>query len=76
MKQGGIVGVITSNRYLTTKSGSCIRKFLLENYDFIWCGVEESLKTKNYWERLGFIEVFDIPEATFYMMPLNKKLIN
>ena len=32
LKKGGIIGVITSNRYLTTKSGAEIRKFLLENY--------------------------------------------
>ncbi len=35
LKKGGILGVITSNRYLTTKSGSDIRKFLLENYDIL-----------------------------------------
>jgi len=35
LKTGGIIGVITSNRYLTTKSGAEIRKFLLENYDII-----------------------------------------
>jgi methylase of polypeptide subunit release factors len=35
LKKGGIIGVITSNRYLTTKSGADIRKFLLENYDII-----------------------------------------
>ena len=50
--------------------------FLLKNYDFIWIAVETSLKTNNYWQRLGFIEVFRIPEAVFYMMPLNKKLIS
>lgn len=33
LKKGGIIGVITSNRYLTTKSGADIRKFLLENYN-------------------------------------------
>ena len=32
LKIGGILGVITSNRYICTKSGSDIRKFLLENY--------------------------------------------
>lgn len=35
LKKGGILGVITSNRYLTTKSGADIRKFLLENYDIL-----------------------------------------
>ncbi len=32
LKFGGIIGVITSNRYLCTQSGSNIREFLLENY--------------------------------------------
>ena len=50
--------------------------FLMGNYDFIWAGVEIDLKSHRYWERLGFIEVFRIPEAVFYMMPLNKKLIS
>jgi hypothetical protein len=51
-------------------------KFLMKNYDFIWAGVEIGLKSHRYWERLGFIEVFRIPEAVFYMMPLNEKLAN
>lgn len=32
LKFGGVLGVITSNRYICTKSGSDIRKYLLENY--------------------------------------------
>lgn len=35
LKEGGIIGVITSNRYLFTKSGESIRKFLAANYDVI-----------------------------------------
>ncbi len=35
LKKGGLLGVITSNRYLFTKSGETIRKFLLENYDLL-----------------------------------------
>lgn len=50
--------------------------FLKENYDFIWIGVEYSLKSRHYWERLGFTEVFEIPEATFYIAPLSKKMIS
>lgn len=50
--------------------------FLIKNYDFIWIGVEKSLRSKSYWERLGFTKVFEIPEATFYLMPLSKKMIN
>lgn len=50
--------------------------FLKENYDFIWIGVEINLRSHKYWERLGFIEVFRIPEAVFYLIPLSKKMIS
>ena len=50
-------------------------KFLSDNYDLIWIGVEKDLKTHEYWKRLGFIEVFRIPEAVFYLIPLSKKMI-
>ena len=35
LKKGGVLGVITSNRFLSTKSGSDIRKYLLDNYDVL-----------------------------------------
>lgn len=35
LKEGGILGVITSNRYLSTKSGESIRKYLSENYEIL-----------------------------------------
>jgi len=35
LREGGLIGVITSNRYLFTKSGEAIRKFLLDNYDIL-----------------------------------------
>jgi len=35
LKKGGIIGVITSNRYLFTKSGESVRNFLLENYELL-----------------------------------------
>ncbi len=35
LKENGLIGVITSNRYLSTKSGISIRKFLKENYDIL-----------------------------------------
>ncbi len=35
LKVGGIIGVITSNRYLFTKSGESVRKFLNENYEIL-----------------------------------------
>ena len=51
-------------------------KFLSDNYDFIWIGVECDLTTHNYWKRLGFTEVFRIPQAAFYLAPLSQKMIN
>ena len=50
--------------------------FLSRNYDLIWIGVEKSLRTNLYWKRLGFIKVFEIEEATFYIAPLSEKMIN
>jgi adenine-specific DNA-methyltransferase len=35
LKENGIIGVITSNRYLVTKSGNIIRDFLYKNYDIL-----------------------------------------
>lgn len=35
LKNGGVMGVITSNRFISTKSGKKIRKFLEENYKII-----------------------------------------
>ena len=35
LKYGGIIGVITSNRYLFTKSGESVRRYLNENYEII-----------------------------------------
>lgn len=35
LKENGIIGVITSNRFLFTKSGNSIRKFLFENYEIL-----------------------------------------
>ena len=35
LKVNGVLGVITSNRYLSTKSGEGIRKFLTDNYDIL-----------------------------------------
>ena len=35
LKDGGLLGAITSNRYLSTKSGESIRKFLSENYEIL-----------------------------------------
>lgn len=39
----------------------------IEKYDFIWCGVEKELNSHNYWKRMGFTELFSIPQASFYI---------
>jgi ribosomal protein S18 acetylase RimI-like enzyme len=44
----------------------------LSNFSYIWCAVEESLKSNHYWERLGFKEILSIPQAKFYILPLDK----
>ncbi|MEA3445605.1 MAG: N-6 DNA methylase, partial [Bacteroidota bacterium] len=35
LKKNGIIGVITSNRYLFTKSGESVRRFLNKNYEIL-----------------------------------------
>lgn len=35
LKDGGIIGVITSNRFISTKGGASIRAFIAENYEII-----------------------------------------
>lgn len=35
LKEGGLLGVITSNRYLTTNGGTVIREFLDENFEIL-----------------------------------------
>lgn len=39
-------------------------------YDFIWVAVERDLKSHKYWQRMGFVKLFSIPEASFYVRPL------
>lgn len=35
LKKGGLIGVITSNRFISTKSGKTVREFLERNYEII-----------------------------------------
>lgn len=35
LRSGGLLGVITSNRYLTTRGGTSIRRFLAEEFDIL-----------------------------------------
>lgn len=50
-------------------------EFIKGNYDLLWIGVERDLRSHVYWQRLGFVEVFKIEEAVFYMIPLSENLI-
>lgn len=47
-------------------------KEYIDKYDFIWCAVEEELKSHNYWKKLGFTEILSIPQAKFYIKLGNK----
>lgn len=48
----------------------------LNNYRFIWCGVDNTLHSHHYWERLGFYKLFEIEDATFYLMKPSKNDMN
>ena len=50
-----------------------LQKEFLEEYDMIWAAVEKDLKSHTYWKRLGFKELFKIPDASFYAI-FNKNL--
>lgn len=43
----------------------------IKQYDMIWIAVENSLKSHNYWKRIGFKEFFNIEEAVFYIKIFN-----
>jgi len=51
------------------------QKDFLDEFEMIWCAVEKSLKSVSYWKRLGFKEIFRIPEATFFAH-FNDKIIS
>lgn len=51
------------------------QKEYLENFELTWIAVERDLKTHEYWKRLGFKELFKIPEATFYGI-FNEKMVS
>lgn len=51
------------------------QKDFLDGFEMIWCAVEKSLKSVSYWKRLGFKEIFRIPEATFFAH-FNDKIIS
>jgi hypothetical protein len=51
------------------------QKEFLDEYELIWCALEKDLKSHGYWKRLGFKELFKIPEASFYAI-FNDNLIS
>lgn len=48
----------------------------LKKYDLIWIAVDKTLKSQNYWKRLGFEEILDINEANFYVNSFNKNILS
>lgn len=48
----------------------------IEQYDVLWCAVENSLKSQKYWKRFGFNELFKNREATFYIKIKDKKIFD
>lgn len=56
------------HRFMINKSIN----YISSNYDFIWCGVEANLKSHNYWQKMGFINLFNIDEASFYIYFFDK----
>lgn len=58
--------------------GTSIHKLLrteqetyLKQQDIIWCGVNNDLKSHDYWKRLGFIPIFKDLFVTFYIKIMN-----
>lgn len=45
-------------------------KDFINQHKFIWCAVENSLKSHNYWKKLGFVEALENNEAKFYIKSL------
>lgn len=50
-------------------------KDFVNEFDFIWCGVEKKLKSHNYWQRLGFVNILKTNDADFYVYSNNKKML-
>ena len=40
--------------------------YYISTFDFCWLAVDSDLRSNAYWKKLGFRELFSIPEATFY----------
>ena len=49
-------------------------KDYIDTFDFVWCAVEKDLKSHDYWKKLGFKELFSIPEASFYIRSNNSAI--
>ena len=47
-----------------------------DTFDLIWCAVDTNYNTHNYWKHVGFHEITNIPQATFYVKFKDKKHIN
>lgn len=48
---------------------------LLEEIDFLWCGVDRKLKSHNYWLKRGFYKLFEDCQTVFYGLPINRNKV-
>lgn len=48
---------------------------LLEEIDFLWCGVDKGLKSHNYWLKRGFYKLFEDCQTVFYGLPINRNKV-
>ena len=44
----------------------------INQFDIVWCGVDATLKTHHYWERLGFDNLFNDSRVNFYAKVVKK----
>lgn len=51
-------------------------KYFLQNYDYIWCGVDNNLKSHHYWKKLGFIKIHANQNVSFYLKNMKNKTNN
>lgn len=53
------------NKGIDKRMLSMVNGFV-NTFDLVWLAVDGDLRSNSYWKRLGFRELFSIPEATFY----------
>jgi len=49
------------------------QKKYIDEFDVVWCGVENDLKSHKYWEKLGFFPIIEDNHGIFYIKTKDKK---